>query len=199
MYAQYQSNDFAGSLITADRYTRLNADAPNIDYAWFVQAMSYYQMYMENAGIFGKADPAMRSPQQGKKAFSAMQNYLNLFPDSSFRPEVLSSMVILKDSLAKHELVVADFYFRKQAWVSAADRAAAIVNHYPGVVAHEEAYLILIACYDALGLEEERLIAIERFKNDYPTHDTLASGTYEAPRSQRERWWLKALTLGLMS
>lgn len=197
MYAKYQSNKFADSLITADRFTRLNADSPNIDYAWFIQAMSYYQMYMENSGIFGKADPAQRSPEQGKKAFSSMQSYLQMFPESEYRQEVVKSMVILKDSLAKHELYVADFYLRKKAWVSAADRAAAIINHYPGVTAQADAYLILIASYEALGLEEERLIAIERLTNDFPSHYTLSSGDYVAPKNQQERWWVKALTLGL--
>ncbi|MFQ3228989.1 outer membrane protein assembly factor BamD [Reinekea sp.] len=197
MYAKYQSKRFADSLITADRFTRLNADSPNIDYAWFIQAMSYYQMYMENSGIFGKADPAMRSPEQGEKAFSTMQSYLQMFPESEYRPEVVKAMVILKDSLAKHELYVADFYLRKQAWVSAADRAAAIINHYPGVAAQADAYLILIASYDALGLEEEKNIAIARLTMDFPTHDTLTSGDYIAPKHQRERWWVKALTLGI--
>ncbi|MBU2863865.1 outer membrane protein assembly factor BamD [Reinekea forsetii] len=197
MYAKYQMNNFAESLITADRFARLNADSPNLDYAYFIQAMSYYQMYMENSGIFGKADPAMRSSEQGKKAFSSMQLFLDLFPSSAYRSEALKSMVVLKDALAKHELYVADFYFRKEAWVSAADRAAAVINHYPGVTAQADAYLILIGSYDALGLQEEYDIAVQKFSTQYPQHPTLASGTFDAPKRQSERWWVKALTLGL--
>ena len=41
MYAQYQTNDFTSALIEADRFTRLNSDHPNIDYAWYIRAMSY--------------------------------------------------------------------------------------------------------------------------------------------------------------
>lgn len=197
MFAKYQMNNFADSLITADRYTRLNADSEHLDYAYFIQAMSYYQMYMENSGIFGKADPAMRSSEQGKRAFSSMQQFLGAFPNSGYRDELLKAMVILKDALAKHELYVADFYYRKEAWVSAADRAAAVINHYPGVTAQADAYLILIGSYDALGLESERTIAINRFSSEFPDHPTLASGSFDAPKRQSERWWVKALTLGL--
>jgi outer membrane protein assembly factor BamD len=199
IYAYYQTNDFTSALIEADRFTRLNSDNPNVDYAYFIRAMSYYELFLTNRGIFGQGDPAMRSPEQGVKAFSALNNYVNGFPDSDYRPEALKAMVILKDALARHELIVADYYIRRGAWIAAAERAKNVIEHYPGVSAVGDAYVVLIEAYDTLSLIEDRDLVLDSLQTDFPNHETLTSGTYLAPKWEEDRWWVKVLTLGLSS
>ena len=199
MYAQYQSADYSSALIEADRFIRLNADHENIDYAWFIKSMSYYQLYLSNAGIFGTGDPAVRSPEQGQNAFSTLASFTSRFPDSDYRAEALTAMVILKDALARHELVVADYYIRRGAWVAAAERAQVVVQHYPGVSAVGDAWVVLIEAYDALELEADRSAALAQLQSQYPQHPTLESGEYQAPKWQEDRWWVKLFTLGLTS
>ncbi len=199
MYAHYQTKDFSSALIEADRFTRLNADHPNVDYAWFVRAMSYYELFLANRGLFGKVDPAKRSAEQGDKAFRALTNYTSQFPDSPYRADALSAMVILKDALARHELVVADYYIRRGAWIAAAERAQVVVEHYPGVSAVADAYVVLIEAYDALSMPDDRAIVLDKLTTQYPEHASLSSGTYTSPKWEEDRWWLKVLTLGITS
>lgn len=199
MYARFQSNDFSGALINADRFIRLNPNEENVEYAWYVRAMSFYELYLTNRGIFSRGDPAQRSPEQGKRAFDALSEFTELFPKSQNRAEALSAMVVLKDALARHELIVADFYLRKQAWVAAAERAQAVTQQFPGVSAQADAYVILIEAYEALGLSDDRALALAELQQNFPSHPTLASGNYRSPRAEQDRWWLKLLTLGLMS
>ncbi len=199
MYAQYQTNDFTSALIEADRFTRLNSDHPNIDYAWYIRAMSYYELFLANRGILGKGDPANRSPEQGKRAFSALTDYSSRFPESDHRAEALAAMVVLKDALARHELIVADYYIRRGAWLAAAERAQVVVEHYPGVSAIADAYVVLIEAYRALDLKEDQAIVLDKLTTEFPDHATLKSGRYAAPKWEEDRWWLKVLTLGLTS
>ncbi|MEX1213828.1 outer membrane protein assembly factor BamD [Saccharospirillum sp.] len=199
MYARYMSNDHAQSLLDADRFTRLNPDHPSVDYAWYLRGMSYYRMYEQNSGITGRGDLAQRSQAQGESAFEALNRYLQRFPDSDYREDAIDTMIILKDSLARHELIVADYYMRRDAWVSAAERAQVVRQHYPGVSAQGDALVVLIESYDQLGLPQDRAQALEALQRDYPEHATLASGDYESPYRQQDRWWLKILTLGFLS
>lgn len=199
MYAQYQMNDYTSALIEADRFIRLNPDHPNADYASFVRAMSYYELYLTNRGIFGRADPAQRSPQQGEKAFQALRQFTTQYADSEYRAEALTAMVILKDALARHELFVADYYIRRGAWIAAAERAQVVVSHYPGVSAVGDAYVVLVEAYRTLGLDIDAEAALSDLQQNYPKHPTLASGTYEAPKWSEDRWWVKVITLGLTS
>jgi len=199
MYAQFASKDFTSSLIEADRFTRLNPDHPNVDYAWFIQAMSYYELYLTNRGIFGNGDAAKRSPEQGQKAFNSLSIYTARFPNSEYRQEALKAMVVVKDSLARHELIVADYYIRRGAWVAASERAQVVVAHYPGVSAVGDALVVLVESYKALNLTQEHNLALEKLRTDYPNHAVFASGEYKAPKWQEDRWWVKLITLGLTS
>ncbi len=199
MYSYYQSKDFAQALIEADRFTRLNPDHADVDYAWFVRGMSYYELFLTNSGIFGKADPARRSPEQGIKAFSALTNFTERFSDSEFRPQALNAMVILKDALARHELVVADYYIRRGAWIAAAERAQVVLKHYPGVSAEADAYVVLVEAYTELKLDDDRAISFEALQTRYPNHAVFKDGEYKAPKWDEDRWWIKLITLGLTS
>jgi outer membrane protein assembly factor BamD len=199
IYAYYQSNDFTSALIEADRFARLNSDHADIDYALFVRAMSYYELYLTNRGIFGKGDPAMRSPEQGEKAFQALSNYVTRYPQSEYRSEALKAMVVLKDALARHELIVADYYIRRGAWIAAAERAQVIVSHYPGVSVVGDAYVVLVEAYSALELDSDRTDALNKLTTQFPNHESLVSGEYKSPKWEEDRWWVKVITLGLSS
>lgn len=199
MYARYMSGDHAQALLDADRFTRLNPDHPTVDYAWYLKGMSYYKLYEQNSGLTGTGDLAQRSQEQGEKAFNALNTFVRRFPSSDYRAEALDTMILLKDALARHELIVADYYMRRDAWIAAAERAQVVRQHYPGVSAQGDALVVLIESYEALGLEEDRQVVLDQLKADYPEHPTLASGDYRSPYRQQDRWWLKLLTLGWFS
>lgn len=199
MYARYMSGDYAQALLDADRFTRLNPDHSTVDYAWYLKGMSYYKLYEQNSGITGTGDLAQRSQADGENAFNALRTFVTRFPQSEYRAEALDTMILLKDALARHELIVADYYMRRDAWIAAAERAQVVRQHYPGVSAQADALVVLIESYKAMGLEEDRRIALEQLKKDYPEHATLKSGEYRSPYLQQDRWWLKILTLGWFS
>ena len=199
MYAQYESGKYADALAESDRFTRLSADHPAVDYAWFVRSMSYYQLFLTNSGLLGRADPAKRSVEQGNKAFQALERFVRMYPNSDYRPEALKAMVLLKDALARHELIVADYYIRRGAWIAAAERAQAVVTNYGGVDAVADAWVVLIEAYDALDLQKDRDHALQMLTKNYPDHPTLKSGHYVPPKWEEDRWWVKVLTLGITS
>lgn len=199
IYARYMSRDFTQALLDADRFTRLNPDHPTVDYAWYLKGMSYYKLYQENSGLTGRGDPAQRSQQQAERAFDALRTFVSRFPESEYQPEAIKTMVLLKDALARHELIVADYYMRREAWIAAAERAQVVRQHYPGVSAQGDALVVLIESYAALGLEQDRAEALETLKDLYPEHATLSGGDYRSPYIEKDRWWLKVLTLGWFS
>lgn len=199
MYARYRSRDFAQAVLDADRFTRLNPDHPSVDYAWYLKGMSYFRLYEQNAGITGRGDLAQRSQQDGERAFNALKDYADRFPNSDYRSAAIDTMILLKDALARHELVVADYYMRREAWIAAVERAKVVQAHYPGVSAQADALVVLIESYEALDRQDDRAVVLAQLREQYPNHPTLRSGNYRSPYIQQERWWLKLLTLGWFS
>jgi outer membrane protein assembly factor BamD len=62
-------------------------------------------------------------------------------------------MVYLRDRLASYEVHVARYYYKREAYIAAAQRARTAVEQYDGAPAVREALTILIQCYDKLNLE----------------------------------------------
>nr|WP_281289432.1 outer membrane protein assembly factor BamD [Reinekea thalattae] len=199
IYAYYQTGDFDSALVEADRFIRLNPERTEVEYADFVRSMCFFELYMENRGLFKLSDPSIRSGAEATNAFSALSSFLRAYPSSDYRTDLLSAMVVLKDSIARHELMIAEFYIRKGAWIAAAERARTVIDHYPGVSTTADALVILIEAYDQLEQPEDKAIALTQLTTHYPTHRSLSSGDYVAPKWQEDRWWVKLLTLGIAS
>ena len=199
IYAYYQTGDFDSALVEADRFIRLNPERTEVEYADFIRSMSSFELYMENRGLFKLSDPSIRYSAESTNAFSALSSFLRAYPNSDYRTDVLAAMVILKDSIAQHELMIAEFYIRKGAWIAAAERARTIVDHYPGVTATADALVILVEAYDQLEQPADKAIALNQLTSEFPTHSSLSSGDYIAPRWKEDRWWVKLLTLGIAS
>jgi outer membrane protein assembly factor BamD len=63
-------------------------------------------------------------------------------------------MKYLVNALASHEVHVARWYIRRGAYVAAVNRAQFALKNYPEAPAQEEALLIMIRAYDALGMKD---------------------------------------------
>jgi outer membrane protein assembly factor BamD len=95
-------------------------------------------------------------------------------------------MVYLSNSLAEHELHVARYYMKRQAYVAALNRAKYVLEYYPQSTSLEEALVIMISAYDLLGMEDLKTDTLRVFKTNYPDSPMLA--TKGVPSDERI-WW----------
>jgi outer membrane protein assembly factor BamD len=56
--------------------------------------------------------------------------------------------------MAKHEVYVAEYYLKREAYLASSERAKNMLEKYPGAPATEKALLILIKSYNNLGLSD---------------------------------------------
>jgi outer membrane protein assembly factor BamD len=62
-------------------------------------------------------------------------------------------MIYLRNRLASYEVHVARYYFKRGAYVAAAQRAKGAIEQYDGAPAIREALEIMINSYDRLNLQ----------------------------------------------
>jgi outer membrane protein assembly factor BamD len=62
--------------------------------------------------------------------------------------------IYLKNQLAKYDLAVADFYMRREAWLSAANRAKDLITNYPDTEMTKPALEIMVQAYDKMNLTD---------------------------------------------
>jgi outer membrane protein assembly factor BamD len=94
-------------------------------------------------------------------------------------------MNYIVNSLAAYEVHVARYYFRRGAYVAAANRAQQAVQEFQQSPSSEEALFILAQSYDRLGLTDLRDDAQRVLKTNFPNSTLATTGV----TSRKGRWW----------
>jgi outer membrane protein assembly factor BamD len=77
-------------------------------------------------------------------------------------------MRFLVDSLAEGDVAVARYYFRRNAYVAAIQRAQDALKQYPNAPALKDALVIMVLSYEALGLADLRADAERVLQKNFP-------------------------------
>lgn len=184
-YTYYKSNDKAQALATIDRYIKLHPASPAMDYALYLKGLITFN---DNLGLFGalaRQDLSERDQQASKDSYQAFRQLVDQFPDSVYAPDARLRMNYIVNSLAAYEVHVARYYFRRGAYVAAANRAQQAVQEYQQSPAIEEALYIMAQSYDRLGLTQLRDDAQRVLKASFPDSPFLTQGYRPADKP----WW----------
>ena len=175
-FAQYKAGERAQALATLERYMRLHPSSPALDYALYLKGLCNFN---ENLGIFGAytgQDMAERDQKAAKESFEAFKELSTRFPQSRYSEDGLLRMRYIVQTLAKNEVYVARYYFKRGAYVAALNRAQTAVADYRDAPAVEEALYIIYQCYGALGMADLANDAKRVLQSTYPDSEFLSPG-----------------------
>lgn len=168
IYAYYMNSDYALAEAAADRFIHAYPKSPHVDYAYFMRGLSNY---FQNLGVFERiftVDLATRDLVQIKKSYEDFSQVVTLNPNGRYAPAAYQYMIYLRNTIANHELEVAQYYFKFKAYVAAANRANLVVRHYQGAPAVPAALVIMVKSYRALHLSQNEADAMAVLRYNYP-------------------------------
>ncbi len=175
-YAYYKSYDKDLAISTLDRFIRNYPAHPNLDFAYYLKGMVYFD---SNRGLFQRVNPdkaADRNQEDVQLAFLAFKDFLEKYPDSRYAVDARQRMLYLKNQLANAENRVAKYYLRRGAWVGAANRAKFVIESFQGTPAVGDALAILTEAYQHLDEPELADDARRVLALNFPDHEYLKSG-----------------------
>jgi outer membrane protein assembly factor BamD len=184
-YAYWKSGERAQALSTLDRFIRLNPSSPALDYALYLRGLVNFN---DNLGILGslaRQDLSERDQQASRDAYQSFKQLVEQFPQSKYAPDARVRMDYIVNALAEYEVHVARYYYRRGAYVAAANRAQQAVLEFQQAPATEEALYIMARSYDRLGLEQLRDDADRVLKHNFPDSRYLTEGVRRPDRA----WW----------
>jgi outer membrane protein assembly factor BamD len=167
-YTYYKEGESAQAVSAADRFLKLNPNHLNADYAQYLKGLASFN---DDLGLFGRAlgqDPAARDPKSMREAFDAFKELVNRYPDSRYAPDSLARMNYLVNALAEGEVRVARYYYWRGAYLAAIQRAQGALRDYQRAPAAEEALVILVRSYDALGMRDLQADADKVLSANFP-------------------------------
>jgi len=184
-YVNWRSDEPATALATIDRFIRLNPSSAALDYAYYLKGLINFNADLGFLGRLANQDVSERDQRAARDAWQAFKQLTDQFPDSRYAADARGRMDRIVDMLAAHEVHVARYYFRRGAYVAAANRAQQAVTEFQQAPAVEEALYLLVQSYDKLQMTELRDAADRVLRKNFPDSAFLAQGL-----SARERpWW----------
>ena len=183
-YAHYKQQEPALAIAAADRFIKMHPNHPNVDYVYYLKGLANFNEDLGILGYVGNQDMTERDPKAAVESFDAFKELVARYPDSRYAPDAVERMRYLVNALASHEVHVARYYYKRGAYVAAANRAQYALKTYPQAPANEEGLVILVKAYDALGMKDLRDDAERVMLKNFPKSAYLKGG---GPR--RGSWW----------
>lgn len=194
IYAHYRLRQWEEALAAADRFLREYPRHRNVDYAYYMKGLINFERSIGMLEeIWPYVDNAHMDSTFARNALDTFATLLRRFPGSDYAADTRQRIIFLNNRLARHELYITDYYYRRGAYVAAINRAKEILKRYPRTPSAYRALEILADAYKALGmkeLEDEAREALARSPSDR-VKPAVAAADPDAPRSL-----VNILTLG---
>ena len=183
-YAYYKDNETAQAVTAADRFMKLHPNHSNLDYALYLKGLAYFKPDLGIFGAFLNLDAAERDPKALRDSFDVFKELVSRFPESIYAEDTRGRMIYLVNTLAKHDLSVARYYFNRGGYLAAVNRAQTVITRYPQAPVAEEALVITVEAYDKMGLKELADSSRRVLEKNFPQNALIT----KAPASNRA-WW----------
>lgn len=200
IYAHYRSHEPEAAVAAANRFIRLHPQHPNVDYAFYMKGLANYEDSQGFLDRFLPTDMTMRDPGAALQSFEDFRQLLYRYPDSSYAPDANARMVYLRARLARYEINVANYYFKRGAYMAAANRGRYVIENFPQTPANGDALAVMTQAYQLLGLNDLANDSLSVLNTNYPSHPSLdKQGQFisKFTASEAERSLLNKMTLGL--
>lgn len=183
IYAHYKSDEPALAIAAADRFIKLHPNHPHVDYVYYMKGLVNFNEDLGYLAFISRQDLTERDPKAARDSFFAFKELVTRYPQSKYAPDAEARMRYLLNALAAHEIHVARYYFKRGAYIAAANRVQYALTQYPQAPTNEEGLLIMVKSYDALGMAQLRDDAERILKHNFP------DSRYLSGAGSSESWW----------
>ncbi|WP_245257466.1 outer membrane protein assembly factor BamD [Methylocapsa acidiphila] len=157
-FSQYQAGSYDDAIASAKRYIQLYPSSPDISYAYYLEAMSYYNQIPEIS----------RDQDRAAKAAELFALILEKYPKSEYAEDARYKLQVARDQLAGKEMLVGRYYLNQHNYAAAINRFREVLAKYQTTRHTEEALMRLTEAYLALGITNEAQTAAAVLGHNFP-------------------------------
>ncbi len=170
-YAYYKDLQPETAIIAADRFIKLHPNHANVDYAYYLRGLASFDNSVSFMNKLFDQEPSQRDPKSIRKAFKYFSELVQRFPKSRYAADSIQRMKELRETLARYEVHVANFYQRRGAHLAAANRAKYVIENYQGTLAIPDALALMTQSYRKLGMHDLASDAYRVLELNHPEHE----------------------------
>ena len=157
-YASYLDQRYDEAVIALDRYAQLHPGAEDVDYAYYLKAMCFYEQISD----------VRRDQDMTIQAVKALNVLIDRFPNSQYTRDATLKRDLTFDHLAGKEMDVGRYYLNRGHINAAINRFRSVVTNFQTTSHVAEALHRLVEAYMTLGLRSEALHVAAVLGHNYP-------------------------------
>ncbi len=158
VFSQFQNASYDDAVTSAKRYVALYPTSPDIAYAYYLEAMSYYNQIPDIS----------RDQERAAKAAELFSLIIEKYPKSEYVEDARYKLQVARDQLAGKEMLVGRYYLNQHNYAAAINRFREVLAKYQTTRHTEEALLRLTEAYLGLGITNEAQTAAAVLGHNFP-------------------------------
>ena len=127
-YAYYKFEELDQATSAVDRFARLHPRDPHMDYVYYLKGLINFNRGQGLLDAWFPREPSRHDPAVLELAFNNFSTLVRRYPNSKYAGDAYQRMVYLRNQMAEKEILIADFYIDRKSWLSAANRAKAVIT-----------------------------------------------------------------------
>lgn len=156
--AYYEMKDYAEAIGAMDDFQRMHPTSKSLELVSYYIAMSYYDQ-------IGREDQDQTKTQQALKHFEIIEQR---FPEGSFAELARQNASVCREMLARHEMIVGNYYFKRANFRAAESRLAELMQKYPETPIAPDALFELGQALEKEGKKYSAAQAFTALTRHYP-------------------------------
>ncbi|MCA8908204.1 MAG: outer membrane protein assembly factor BamD [Rhodospirillaceae bacterium] len=157
-YSHYLDLDYDQAILALNRFIRLHPGNEEVDYAYYLRALSYYEQISD----------VERDQEMTRRALDALGEVVTLFPDTDYARDARLKRDLTLDQLAGQNMTIGRWYLRQGYYQAAINRFNTVIQDYQTTTHVPEALHRLVEAYVALGLRDQAQAAAAVLGYNYP-------------------------------
>ncbi len=153
----------------ADGYERFAKDHPSSDqleYALFRAGVAHFRA--SPTDFFAFPPVYEKDQRETEKAVTTLREFVQKYPSSTYIAEGRKTLAAAEALLAKREMYVGDYYFKRGNWAGAAGRYKGLADTYPETALAQPAQLKLAKAYVHMKEKFQARQALQRLIMEHP-------------------------------
>jgi outer membrane protein assembly factor BamD len=157
-YSAYENEDYIESQLALDRFMRLHPGNRDIDYAYYLKALTFYDQ-ISDVG---------RDQNMTKLAKENFEAILRAYPNSKYARDAKLKLDLTLDHLAGKEMSIGRYYLVRNQYHAAIKRFKNVIADYQTTTHVPEALHRLVESYLSLGIRDEATRVAAVLGYNYP-------------------------------
>jgi outer membrane protein assembly factor BamD len=144
-YSSYLGQNYDEAVIALDRFIELHPGNKDIDYAYYLKALCFYEQISD----------VRRDQEMTQEALNALETLIRLYPESKYARDATLKRDLTLDHLAGKEMEIGRYYLNRGEINAAINRFRNVIKTYQTTTHTAEALHRLVESYMTLGLKGE--------------------------------------------